>query len=95
MTIGYYVHHQGHGHLHRAQAFAAAWRSSGPEVVGLSTLPRPRAWDGPWVRLPRDVVTHRRHIAYAYLSGAAALVLVGGVAWFGGRPRRDPDEGSL
>ena len=54
MTIGYYVHHQGHGHLHRAQAFAAAWRSSGPEVVGLSTLPRPRAWDGPWVRLPRD-----------------------------------------
>ena len=49
--IGYYVHHQGHGHLHRAQTIAAALASP---VTGLSSLPRPRSWSGDWVQLPRD-----------------------------------------
>ena len=49
--IGYYVHHVGSGHLHRAQAIA---RASNIPVVGLSSLARPAGWDGGWVRLPRD-----------------------------------------
>ena len=49
--IGYYVHHHGNGHLHRAQSVAAA--ADGP-VTGLSSLPRPAAWTGDWVQLPRD-----------------------------------------
>ncbi len=49
--IGYYIHHQGRGHLHRASALAAAL--PGP-VTGLSSLARPAGWRGDWVRLPRD-----------------------------------------
>ncbi|MFG2720126.1 glycosyltransferase [Streptomyces sp. NPDC048416] len=49
--IGYYVHHQGRGHLHRAQCIAA--HVAGPVTV-LSSLPRPRDWRGPWVPLPAD-----------------------------------------
>ncbi|MCW2769154.1 MAG: hypothetical protein JWR27_587 [Aeromicrobium sp.] len=49
--IGYYVHHHGRGHLHRAMVVAA--QLSVP-VTGLSSLPRPAGWDGPWVQLPRD-----------------------------------------
>ncbi|MET9498784.1 glycosyltransferase [Streptomyces sp. NPDC006552] len=49
--IGYYVHHQGRGHLHRAQSIAA--HVDGP-VTLLSSLPRPAAWQGPWVSLPAD-----------------------------------------
>lgn len=49
--IGYYVHHHGNGHLHRAQSVAAA--AVGP-VTGLSSLPRPTSWAGDWVQLPRD-----------------------------------------
>lgn len=49
--IGYYVHHQGRGHAHRAQALAAALDEP---VAGLSSLPRPDGWLGPWVRLARD-----------------------------------------
>lgn len=49
--IGYYVHHVGSGHLHRAQALATVL---GGEVAGLSSLPRPDGWVGEWVRLPRD-----------------------------------------
>lgn len=49
--IGYYVHHVGRGHLHRATAVAAA---STVPVVGLSSLPRPAGWKGEWVTLPRD-----------------------------------------
>lgn len=49
--IGYYVHHHGHGHLHRAQVLAEACRMP---VTGLSSLPRPAAWTGDWVRLARD-----------------------------------------
>ncbi|MCY7402830.1 MAG: hypothetical protein LH477_18100 [Nocardioides sp.] len=49
--IGYYVHHQGSGHLHRALTVAP--HLPGP-VAGLSSLPRPSQWLGPWVQLPRD-----------------------------------------
>ncbi|MCL3819634.1 glycosyltransferase [Aeromicrobium wangtongii] len=49
--IGYYVHHHGLGHLHRATAIAAALETP---VVGLSSLPRPPAWRGAWLELPRD-----------------------------------------
>lgn len=49
--IGYYIHHQGRGHVHRAQALAAAVEEP---VTGLSSLPRPEAWCGPWVQLEPD-----------------------------------------
>lgn len=49
--IGYYVHHHGTGHLHRALTVAP--HLPGP-VTGLSSLPRPEAWTGPWVQLARD-----------------------------------------
>lgn len=49
--IGYYVHHHGNGHLHRAMTVAP--HLPGP-VTGLSSLPRPDGWEGPWVQLPRD-----------------------------------------
>jgi hypothetical protein len=50
-VIGYYVHHHGNGHLHRAMTVAPHLPD---EVTGLSSLPRPDGWTGPWVRLPRD-----------------------------------------
>jgi hypothetical protein len=50
-VIGYYVHHQGRGHLHRALSVAAV---TDTVVVGMSSLPRPREWIGPWMDLPRD-----------------------------------------
>ncbi len=43
--IGYYVHHHGRGHLHRAEAILA---HTGEPGTILSSLP------GPWVTLPRD-----------------------------------------
>jgi Glycosyltransferase family 28 C-terminal domain len=51
--IGYYVHHHGRGHLHRAATIA---RAMDTPVVALSSLPRP---DDPepfadWVELARD-----------------------------------------
>ncbi len=49
--IGYYVHHVGAGHLHRATALTQVL---GVPVTGLSSLPRPDAWPGPWVQLARD-----------------------------------------
>ena len=49
--IGYYVHHHGSGHLHRARAVARLW---GAEITGLSSLPRPADWPGQWVRLEDD-----------------------------------------
>lgn len=53
--IGYYVHHQGRGHLHRAVVLAGAAAASGAgPVTGLSTLPAPPAWPGAWLRLPAD-----------------------------------------
>jgi len=49
--VGYYIHHHGSGHLHRAEAIAECWDRP---VTGLSTAPRPRAWRGDWVRLDDD-----------------------------------------
>ena len=49
--IGYYVHHHGRGHLHRALALAGELDE---EVVGLSSLPRPDSWPGGWLELERD-----------------------------------------
>ncbi|MFJ8621983.1 glycosyltransferase [Kitasatospora sp. NPDC093550] len=49
--IGYYVHHQGRGHLHRA--LAVAEHCSTPVTV-LSSLERPDHWQAEWVELPRD-----------------------------------------
>jgi len=51
--IGYYVHHQGRGHLHRALAVAEHLTTP---VTGLSTLPRPAGWPGGWIELPDDAV---------------------------------------
>lgn len=50
--IGYYIHHHGMGHLRRAQAIAAELPPG--SVTGLSSLPCPAQWHGPWVQLERD-----------------------------------------
>ncbi|MCL3838945.1 glycosyltransferase [Aeromicrobium duanguangcaii] len=52
--IGYYVHHVGSGHVHRATALAAALDLP---VTGLSSLPRPASWTGDWIELERDDLT--------------------------------------
>lgn len=49
--IGWYVHHQGRGHLARMEAVAAHLTTP---VTGLSTLPAPEGWAHRWVQLPRD-----------------------------------------
>ncbi len=49
--IGYYVHHHGAGHLHRAAALAAAVDD---EVAGFSSLDAPASWAGSWTVLPLD-----------------------------------------
>src|SRR5690606_24283738 len=49
--IGYYVHHQGRGHVNRALRLA---RHIDGEVTGLSSLERPAGWQGPWIQLARD-----------------------------------------
>lgn len=51
MTIGFYVHHHGAGHLTRAVAIAAECTEP---VVGFSTYPRPQGWPGTWIVLPDD-----------------------------------------
>ncbi|MDF9714651.1 glycosyltransferase [Nocardioides sp. ChNu-99] len=52
--VGWYVHHHGHGHLHRALAVGAELGRRGAEVTVLSSLAPDAAHAGPWVRLPRD-----------------------------------------
>ncbi|MBB5958295.1 hypothetical protein FHS29_004903 [Saccharothrix tamanrassetensis] len=49
--IGYYAHHLGAGHVHRAGAIAAALRTP---VIGFSTMSAPSGWPGRWIRLPDD-----------------------------------------
>lgn len=49
--IGYYVHHQGAGHITRLQSIAGHLAEP---VWGLSSLPPPATWAGPWTRLARD-----------------------------------------
>lgn len=53
-TIGYYVHHHGSGHLHRAGAVAREIVGRGGSITGLSSLARPGHWPGDWVQLARD-----------------------------------------
>ncbi|GAA2745107.1 hypothetical protein GCM10009868_25390 [Terrabacter aerolatus] len=49
--IGYYVHHQGLGHLTRLEALVEHLRSP---VTGLSSLRRPTSWEQGWVQLDPD-----------------------------------------
>lgn len=49
--IGYYIHHVGMGHLHRALAVAPHLDDT---VTALSSLPADPRWPGPWVVLTRD-----------------------------------------
>lgn len=51
MTVGWYVHHRGAGHLHRFLAVAPLL----DDVVGLSSLGAPMGWEDRWVRLPLDL----------------------------------------
>ncbi len=50
-VIGYYAHHQGSGHLTRLRSLAA---HVGEPLCGVSSLPPPPGWTGPWLALPRD-----------------------------------------
>ncbi|MXG91780.1 glycosyltransferase [Nocardioides flavescens] len=58
--IGYYVHHHGHGHRHRALEVARVLTERGETVTGLSSLPAPDGWPGPWVQLAPDAETGDR-----------------------------------
>ncbi|KFU81846.1 Glycosyltransferase family 28 C-terminal domain-containing protein [Amycolatopsis lurida] len=49
--IGYYAHHLGAGHIHRAAAIAAEAKTP---VIGFSTKPAPNGWTGRWIQLPDD-----------------------------------------
>ena len=51
--IGYYIHHQGNGHLHRALAIQ---HRSELDITGLASLPRPSDWIGDWQQLADDAV---------------------------------------
>ncbi|MCY7396593.1 MAG: hypothetical protein LH468_10645 [Nocardioides sp.] len=52
--IGYYVHHQGRGHLHRALTLVGRLRALGHDVDVLSSLPPEPGHEDHWVRLPLD-----------------------------------------
>lgn len=68
--IGWYVHHHGSGHLHRAMTVAPHL----PEpVTGLSSLPRPAGWQGPWVQLPRDDAAPHRYSSTADVDAHGRL----------------------
>ncbi len=49
--IGYYIHHVGHGHLHRALAIVAQLPG---EITAISSLPPHPDWPGRWLTLARD-----------------------------------------
>ena len=73
-VVGYYVHHVGSGHRHRAAVLAARLRRDGVAVTGLSSLPRPDGWDSEWVQLPRDDDGHPREVsAHGHLHWAPLL----------------------
>ncbi|TDS87344.1 glycosyl transferase [Nesterenkonia aurantiaca] len=59
--IGWYIHHQGRGHLHRATAVAQAAALRGVQITGLSSLPQPADWPAGagWVQLERDDTAER------------------------------------
>ncbi|KUG58680.1 hypothetical protein [Nesterenkonia jeotgali] len=54
--IGWYIHHQGRGHLHRATAVAHAAAARGTRITGISSLAEPADWPSAagWVQLARD-----------------------------------------
>lgn len=54
--IGWYIHHQGRGHLHRATAVAQAAAARGLQITGISSLHEPPDWPvgADWVQLDRD-----------------------------------------
>lgn len=60
--IGYYIHHHGRGHLHRAIAIA---RALGEPVTGLSSLDRQEEWPGEWLTLERDDLAEEHRDATA------------------------------
>ncbi|MCW2747263.1 MAG: UDP-N-acetylglucosamine:LPS N-acetylglucosamine transferase [Nocardioidaceae bacterium] len=49
--IGYYVHHQGRGHGHRAASVA---RALNQPITGISSAAQPDGWPGEWLQIPRD-----------------------------------------
>ncbi len=51
--IGWYIHHQGQGHLHRAVTLARSLSPDTP-VTGFSSRPAPAGWPGEWVQLAPD-----------------------------------------
>lgn len=66
--IGYYIHHHGHGHLHRAQRLVSELDEP---VTALSSLPRPLSWRQGWVHLPTVSSDSRTaHQAGGYLHRA-------------------------
>lgn len=87
-VVGYYVHHVGNGHRHRAQVLAGRLAAEGVHVTGLSSLPRPAAWTGEWLQLPRDDVgpvrqeTARGHLHWAPLQHDGARARAAAIsAW--------------
>lgn len=52
--IGWYAHHHGRGHVHRALALGAHLAGEGEQVTVLSSTPRPAGAPVGWVELPRD-----------------------------------------
>jgi hypothetical protein len=58
-VIGWYVHHQGLGHVMRFIAVAERMQELAPDVelVGLGSEP-PKQWKGPWINLPRDDIPY-------------------------------------
>jgi hypothetical protein len=76
-VIGYYVHHQGSGHLHRAASILAHLES---DATVLSSLPPPPRLDRPWVILERDD-------GRSYDRTEADVDAHGTLHWV---PRRDP-----
>lgn len=64
--IGFYVHHQGSGHVHRATAIARSLRTP---AVGFSSLPMPETWPGRWIRLPDDAAAVDRATADVTAGG--------------------------
>lgn len=69
--IGWYVHHQGGGHLRRLRAIRPHLRH---DVTVLSSLDKPADWDGEWVHLPMDVGADADPTAHGALHWAPSGV---------------------
>ncbi|CAN7251616.1 glycosyltransferase [Terrabacter sp. LjRoot27] len=68
--IGWYVHHQGLGHLTRLQAVAEHLESP---VTGISSLPAPDGWSSEWLHLDRDDRMPAAEVAHADPSAGGVL----------------------